>query len=125
MKEKMEGKTIGESYTKKGVFSTNVNLDFNGGVLPVPQYDDSSFQYESLMKSVIATEEETAKPEFGEIIKEPFEKGKVIGETGIKLFTDIITYNELSVEYNNLSTYYGAGEEESEKPKKGKIITSF
>lgn len=57
-------------------------------------------------------------------MRETIERGQIIGETGEKLFTDIITYNEVSVEYNNLNTYYGAGEEESEKPKGGRIITS-
>jgi hypothetical protein len=57
-------------------------------------------------------------------VRETTEKGEVIGKTGEKLFMDIITYNEVSVGYNNLNTYYGAMEEESEKPKKGRIITS-
>lgn len=88
-----------------------------------PTYDDSLIEYDETDMPFAHREEETEIPTAGKIVEEAPEKGKVIGKTGVKLFADIITYNEETVDYNDGDTYYGAEEIESEKPSKGEIIT--
>lgn len=79
IKDKYQGKTIGETYTKDASFNANVDLEYDDGILPTLSYDDSDFLYDSPTKEVLATQDETEIPIKGAIIDDNKEKsGKII-----------------------------------------------
>lgn len=86
----------------------------------IPTYDEAGLEYDDSENYYNQREEETEGPQVARVITEQ-QLGYSLTKTGIKLFSNVIAYNE-DVAYDS-NQYYGAREEETEKPAGGKIYT--